>query len=175
LASKAAFGDHLTWQTKDGKLVFRGFWLDAGIMATTGNVLFLCTGNSARSILAEAILNSLGRGRFCAFSAGSHPKDEVHPSTIALLKRKGYEVDGLRAKSWEEFAAPGGPPFDYVITVCNNAAAEDAPLFSGKAARAHWDIPDPPAAMDVPAAFERAYSMLLAHIGTLLFGGRSRL
>ena len=144
-------------------------------MATAGNVLFLCTGNSARSILAEAILNSLGRGRFCAFSAGSHPKDKVHPNAIALLQRKGYEVDGLRAKSWEEFSAPGGPAFDYVITVCNDAAAEEPPQFCGKPVRAHWDIPDPPAATDVPAAFERAYSLLLAHVGTLLFGSRSKL
>ena len=144
-------------------------------MATTSNVLFLCTGNSARSILAEAILNSLGRGRFHGFSAGSHPKDQVNPNAIALLQRKGYEVRGLRSKSWDEFAAPGSPSFDYVITVCNDAAAEDQPRFFGHATRAHWDIPDPPAAMDVPAAFERAYSMLLAHIGTLLFGSRSRL
>ncbi len=139
------------------------------------NVLFLCTGNSARSILAEAILNKLGRGNFKGFSAGSHPKEQVHPDALELRERKGYDVDGLRSKSWDEFVAPDGPSFDYVITVCNNAAAEEQPAFSGIAKKAHWDIPDPPAAGNVPAAFERAYAMLLARIGTLLYGGRLQL
>jgi protein-tyrosine-phosphatase len=101
------------------------------------NVLFLCTGNSARSILAEAILNKEGRGNFRAFSAGSWPKGEVHPNTVGLLRRLGYETSGLRSKSWEEFARPGAPEFDVVITVCDSAAGETCPIWPGKPVTAH--------------------------------------
>ncbi len=128
------------------------------------NILFLCTGNSARSIMAEAILNRLGYGRFTAFSAGSHPKGEIHPEALSLLKRQGYDVSGLRSKSWDEFSAPGAPQFDHIITVCNNAAGEVCPIIPGKPAKTHWDIPDPPAAGDVPKAFQEAYALLKAHI-----------
>ena len=134
----------------------------------THNILFLCTGNSARSILAEALLNRLGQGRFVAYSAGSQPKGQVHPGAIRLLTAKGYDVTGLRSKSWDEFAAPDGIQFDYIITVCNNAAGEVCPVIPGKPAKHHWDIPDPPAAGDVEAAFEVAYDMLTRHITNLI-------
>jgi len=139
------------------------------------NVLFLCTGNSARSIMAEAILNEIGRSRFHGFSAGSHPKRVVHPGAISLLKRKGYNVESLRSKSWNEFSMPGGPSFEYVITVYKKMPNELYPTFRGPALKMHWDISDPPEAMDVPAAFEKAYAKLLANVGTLVFGSRSQL
>ena len=132
----------------------------------TYNVLFLCTGNSARSILAEAILNKEGADRFRAFSAGSHPKGQVHPAAIALLQELGYPTEGFRSKSWDEFAEEGGPPIDYVITVCDNAADEVCPIWPGKPAKAHWSTPDP-AAVDGPAqrgAFLEAYRLLHARI-----------
>jgi arsenate reductase (thioredoxin) len=136
------------------------------------NVLFLCTGNSARSILAEAILNEIGNGRFRAYSAGSNPKGQVHPETLRLLQRKGIATSGLRSKSWDEFARADGIRFDHIITVCNNAAGEVCPVIPGKRARMHWDIPDPAAvhgsAAEIATAFKQTYSMLAERIGTLI-------
>lgn len=110
------------------------------------NVLFLCTGNSARSILAEAMLNHQGKGCFRAWSAGSYPKGEVHPLALELLEKNRLPVDGLRSKSWEEFARPGAPQLDFVFTVCDNAAGEVCPVWPGRPISAHWGIPDPAAA-----------------------------
>ena len=128
------------------------------------NVLFLCTGNSARSILAEAILNREGRGNFRAFSAGSEPKGEVHPYTLDLLRRSNFDVVGLRSKSWNEFAGSGATPLDYVFTVCDNAAGETCPFWPGQPMTAHWGVPDPAAATGSEAekrlAFADAFRML---------------
>jgi arsenate reductase (thioredoxin) len=133
------------------------------------NVLFLCTGNSARSIMAEAILNRLGMGQFRAFSAGSHPKGQVHPETIRLLQGLHYDTSGLRSKSWSEFAEPGAPLLDFVFTVCDNAAGEICPVWPGQPMTAHWGIPDPAEATGTPAekalAFKDAYRMLERRIG----------
>ncbi len=109
------------------------------------NVLFLCTGNSARSILAEAILKRGGAVRFRAFSAGSRPKGEVHSMALEVLRERGYDVKGLRSKSWEEFAGPGGPELDFVFTVCDAAAGETCPVWPGQPMTAHWGIEDPAA------------------------------
>jgi arsenate reductase len=132
------------------------------------NVLFLCTGNSARSILAECILNREGKGRFRGFSAGSQPKGQVHPFAIELLKKLNHPTAGLRSKDWEEFAAPGAPVMDFVFTVCDNAANEVCPVWPGLPMTAHWGLPDPAAAEGTEAerhlAFADAYRMLLNRI-----------
>jgi arsenate reductase len=131
-------------------------------------VLFLCTGNSARSILAECILNREGRGRFHAFSAGSHPKGQVHPFALDLLKKMNHPTAGLRSKSWDEFATPGAPTLDFVFTVCDNAASEVCPFWPGQPMTAHWGVPDPAAAEGSDAerhlAFADAYRMLTNRI-----------
>jgi len=133
------------------------------------NVLFLCTGNSARSIMAEAILNKLGAGKFRAFSAGSQPKGWVHPETLRLLRSLGYDTSHFRSKSWSEFAGPGAPLLDFVFTVCDNAAGETCPVWPGQPMTAHWGVPDPAAAEGSPAeialAFKDAYRMLNQRIG----------
>ena len=112
---------------------------------TTYNALFICTGNSARSILAEGLLNGLGNGRFRAYSAGSHPKGEVHPLALATLERLHLPATGYRSKSWDEFVAPDAPVFDFFFTVCDNAAGEVCPIWPGKPVSAHWGVPDPAA------------------------------
>jgi arsenate reductase len=128
------------------------------------NVLFLCTGNSARSIIAEAILNKLGARRFRAFSAGSQPKGQVNPNTLQLLDGLGYDTSGFRSKSWSEFAKPGVFALDFVFTVCDNAAGETCPFWPGQPMTAHWGVPDPAEATGSPAevapAFRDAYRML---------------
>ena len=136
------------------------------------NVLFLCTGNSARSILAEAILNRIGRGKFHAYSAGSHPKGAVNPAALALLAGMNYPTAGLRSKPWDEFAGPEAPPLDFVFTVCDNAAGEVCPIWPGQPMTAHWGLPDPAAVTgseaEVTLAFAEAYRVL--HNRITLFG-----
>jgi protein-tyrosine-phosphatase len=133
------------------------------------NVLFLCTGNSARSIIAEAILNKLGEGTFHAYSAGSQPKGQVHPETLRLLHGLGYDTASFRSKSWSEFARPGAPRLDFVFTVCDDAAGETCPVWPGQPMTAHWGIPDPAAvngsAAETALAFKDAYRMLSRRIG----------
>jgi arsenate reductase (thioredoxin) len=133
------------------------------------NVLFLCTANSARSIMAEAILNNIGAGRFRAFSAGSHPRGQINPHALQLLGSLGHDVSGLRSKSWSEFTDPGGPLLDFVFTVCDNAAGESCPVWPGQPMTAHWGAPDPALATGSPAevalAFKDSYRMLNARIG----------
>ena len=138
----------------------------------TYNVLFLCTGNSARSIMAEALLNAMGRGRFRAWSAGSYPKGEVHPLTLELIGKNRLPVADLRSKSWEEFARPDSPPFDFVFTVCDNAAGEACPVWPGQPMTAHWGIPDPAAATGTleerRKAFFTAYNQLSNRLSILV-------
>jgi protein-tyrosine-phosphatase len=128
------------------------------------NVLFLCTGNSARSILAEALMNQIGKGRFRAYSAGSFPKGEVHPMALDLLKASGHDIGGLRSKSWDEFSAAGAPQMDFIFTVCDNAANEVCPIWPGHPMTAHWGLPDPAAVVENEVeqrlAFADTYRML---------------
>ena len=139
------------------------------------NVLFLCTGNSARSIIGEAILNRSGQGRFKAFSAGSQPKGQVNPHTLTLLRGLDYDVSGFCSKAWTEFAQPGAPDLDFVFTVCDDAAGESCPVWPGQPMTAHWGIPDPAAVEGTDevraAAFDDAFEELEARIRILI--GRS--
>lgn len=132
------------------------------------NVLVLCTGNSARSILGEVLFNVLGKGRFIARSAGSKPAGRVNPFALELLSQQGFSTEGLRSKSWDEFAAPGAPEFDFIFTVCDNAAGETCPVWPGKPATAHWGIPDPAAVEGDDAtklaAFRKASEQLARRI-----------
>jgi len=136
------------------------------------NVLFLCTGNSARSILAEALLNQKGKGNFTAYSAGSHPCGAPRPEALVLLQSAGISIEGLRSKSWDEFAAPGAPHMDFVFTVCDNAAKEACPYWPGQPMAAHWGIPDPAAVKGTPEeitrAFRDAFVVLDRRIGLFL-------
>ena len=136
------------------------------------NVLFLCTGNSARSIMAEAILNHKAAGRFTAYSAGSHPSGSPRPEALAQLASAGISTAGLRSKSWDEFAAPGAPHMDFVFTVCDNAANEVCPFWPGQPMTAHWGIPDPAAATgtsdQIARAFRDAFIILDRRIGLFL-------
>jgi arsenate reductase len=140
--------------------------------ARTYHVLFLCTGNSARSILAESIMNRLGKGQFIGLSAGSYPKGKVHPLAIDLLQHLDFPTKGLRSKSWDEFAAPGSPHLDFVITVCDNAAGEVCPYWPGQPMTAHWGIPDPAAVegteMERSFAFRQAFKALETRIKLFL-------
>ena len=133
------------------------------------NLLFLCTGNSARSILAEALVNSLPGGKFVGFSAGSMPRGEVNPHALALLRKLNHPTEGLRSKSWDEFAAPGAPDLHFVITVCDNAAGEVCPIWPGQPMTAHWGLPDPAEATgaeaEIALAFANTYRMLRNRIG----------
>ena len=136
------------------------------------NVLFLCTGNSARSILSEVLLNASGAGRFRGFSAGSHPAGQVNPLARELLETNGLPTEGLRSKSWDEFARPGAPALDFVITVCDNAAGEVCPVWPGKPITAHWGVADPAAVQGTDEqkrrAFREAFVVLQRRIGLLV-------
>ena len=132
------------------------------------NVLFLCTANSARSVIAESILNRNNKGRFRAYSAGSHPRDAINPHALQLLKGLGYDISVLRSKSWNEFTQPGAPQIDFVFTVCDDAAAETCPVWPGHPMTAHWGIPDPASVQgteaEIAAAFADTHRMLLRRI-----------
>ena len=136
------------------------------------NILFLCTGNSARSILAEAYLNARGRGQFRAYSAGSHPAGKVNPFALELLTKHRIDIAGLRAKSWDEFARPEAPKLDFVVTVCDNAAGETCPLWPGRPITAHWGVADPAAVQgsddDKRKAFLKAFTELSTRINLLV-------
>ncbi len=136
------------------------------------NVLFLCTHNSARSVMAECILNARGGGKFCGFSAGSQPRGEINPLALAELTRSGHDVSGLRSKSWDEFAEPGAPRMDFIFTVCGDAAGEVCPVWPGQPISAHWGIADPSRAQGTQAekslAFSDAYKLLDQRIGTFV-------
>jgi arsenate reductase (thioredoxin) len=136
------------------------------MVAKVHNVLFLCTGNTARSVLAEAILNSpeVGQGRFKAYSAGSFPKGEVNPFTLALLRSKGLATEGLRSKSWDEFTEPGAPAIDFVVTVCDNAAGEVCPIWPGHPLKAHWGVADPAAVEGTCEERLRAFAIVEAQL-----------
>lgn len=137
-----------------------------------GNVLFLCTGNSARSILAEALMNHLSQGRFKGYSAGSFPKGQVHPMALELLQQCRLPTEGLRSKSWDEFAAQGAPVMDYIFTVCDQAAGEVCPVWPGHPVTAHWGLPDPAAVTssrsDQVTAFQQAFRVIEARIRSFL-------
>ena len=141
-------------------------------MADHFNVLFLCTGNSARSIMAEAILNHRGNGRFKAYSAGSHPSGQPRPEALRQIESAGMSTEGLRSKSWDEFAAVGAPKLDFVFTVCDNAANEVCPYWPGQPTTAHWGIPDPAAVIgtteEIARAFRDAFVVLDRRIGLFL-------
>lgn len=141
-------------------------------MANPYNVLFLCTGNSARSIMAEAILNHKGKGRFVAYSAGSHPSGTPRPEALKQIASAGMSIEGLRSKSWDEFAQPGAPRMDFVFTVCDNAANEQCPYWPGQPMTAHWGIPDPAAVQGSPEeiaqAFREGFIVLDRRIGLFL-------
>jgi arsenate reductase len=141
-------------------------------MSQVYNVLFLCTGNSARSIIAEVMLNELGRDRFKGFSAGSHPRGEVNPLAIETLSASGLETGGARSKGWDEFAQPGAPRMDFIITVCDNAAGEVCPIWPGKPITAHWGVADPAAVeggdAQMRAAFRDAARILRRRVELLV-------
>jgi arsenate reductase (thioredoxin) len=141
-------------------------------MSTRYNVLFLCTGNSARSILAEGILNHKGKGKFTAYSAGSHPSGKVRPEALRQLQLAGISMTGARSKSWDEFAGPGAPTMNFVFTVCDNAAHEVCPYWPGQPMTAHWGVPDPAAVRgtqeEIERAFRDAFTILDRRIGLFL-------
>lgn len=138
----------------------------------TYNVLFLCTHNSARSILAEAYLNQVGKGRFIAYSAGSHPSGTINPITIHILRRNGYSIDGLRSKNWDEYAVPSAPKMDFVFTVCDSAADEVCPVWPGQPMTAHWGFEDPSQAKGTEEerrrVFQRVFQQITARIQLFL-------
>ncbi|HYD60266.1 MAG TPA: arsenate reductase ArsC [Noviherbaspirillum sp.] len=138
----------------------------------TYNVLFLCTGNSARSIMAEALVTTMGKGRFRGFSAGSHPGGKVNPFAIEQVKATGYPVDNLRSKSWDEFAAPDAPQMDFIITVCDNAAGEVCPVWPGHPVSAHWGFEDPAAVEGTDeekrAAFSKIFKQIVSRMNTFV-------
>ena len=136
------------------------------------NILFLCTHNSARSVIAEAIMNKLGAGKFKAYSAGSQPRGKINPHALTMLGTLGYDISGFRSKSWSEFAEPGAPIFDFVFTVCDDAAGETCPVWPGQPMTAHWGIPDPSGVTGTPAeiaaAFNDTHRMLAMRIGNFI-------
>ncbi len=142
--------------------------MDEAVAKKVFNVLFICTGNSARSIMAEAVLNRAGQGRFRAFSAGSQPKGRVHPYALDLLRRLHYDVSGARSKSWTEFTGPNAPKLDFAFTLCDDAAAETCPVWPGQPMTAHWGLPDPASKIgteaDMRFAFADAMRMLTNRI-----------